>query len=356
MSRLTARDRAGLRSIFTPPVAATKWRLEQLACHDHLRYFAFGRHALVAALRVAGVSRRDVVLLPGFICREVLSVVHALAARVEYYPVNEKLELACDQSSLPVAKAIVAVDYFGFAQNLAPFTQYCARSGAVLIEDNAHGLFSRDGDGRVLGTRGDLGIFSLRKTLAAPNGAAVVVNNTAYAAVLAPQLPFSEVTPDATFRGKQRLRKLVRRFGVWPARTATSLARLIRRLRTGHAIPPSAPQSETQLPAGEAPHAILLEVMRNTDVEAEATRRCELYRLLPALLDPLRYPPVFPSLPEGTVPYGYPFLADDANAKSARTVLARHGLECLQWPALPDAIAATAPAHYRTVWMVSFLW
>ena len=167
---------------------------------------------------------------------------------------------------------------------------------------------------------------------------------------------FSEVTPDATFRGKQRLRKLVRRFGVWPARTATSLARLIRRLRTGHAIPPSAPQSETELPAGEAPHAILLEIMRNTDVTNEIMRRRELYRLLPALLDPLRYPPVFPSLPEGTAPYGYPFRADDANAKAARKVLARHGLECLQWPALPDAIAATAPAHYRSVWMVSFLW
>ena len=356
MSHFGAAEQACLRSVYAPPAAATSWRLEQLTGHDRLRYFAYGRHALVAALQMAGVSSGDAVLLPGFICREVLSATHALDARVEYYPVDASLSLACDPSALPAAKAIVAVDYFGFAQDLSPFSQYCARSGAVLIEDNAHGLFSRDGDGHALGTRGDLGVFSLRKSLATPNGAAVVVNNMAFAPMLAPQIPFDNTAPNATFAGKQRLRNLARRLGPWPARSATSLARLLRQLKTGHAIPPSAPESEMQLPSVGAPNAQLLDVMRHTDVDAEITRRRALYRLLPAVLDPLRYPPLFKSLPIGTVPYGYPFYADAARADAARKLLARHNLECLRWPALPDAISATAPAHYRQIWMVSFLW
>ncbi len=356
MSRFSRREQAALRSIYAPPVATTNWRLEQLAGHDRLRYFSFGRHALVAALQLAGVKNGDVVLLPEFICREVLSAIHALDARVEYYPVAANLGLACEPSALPAAKAIVAVDYFGFAQDLVPFTQYCARSGAVLIEDNAHGLFSRDNDGHALGTRGDLGIFSLRKTLAAPDGAAVVVNNASPAAALPSQIPFDDVTPDATFIAKRRLRKLARVLGSWPARTATALTRMARRLKTGHGIPPSAAESETQLPPVKAPGAILLDVMRNADVDAEIARRRELYHLLPSLLDPARYPPLFATLPSGTVPYGYPFVADAEHASQARGLLAKHGLECLHWPALPDAIAATAPAHYRSVWMVSFLW
>ena len=356
MSRFSRSEQAALCSVYAPPVAGANWRLEQLAGHDRLRYFAFGRHALVAALQMAGVKSGNAVLLPGFICREVLSAIHALDARVEYYPVDANLGLACDPSALPAAKAIIAVDYFGFAQDLAPFTQYCARSGAVLIEDNAHGLFSRDSDGRALGTRGDLGIFSLRKTLAAPNGAAVVINNASLAAALPSQIPFDDGTPDATFLGKRRLRKLVRLLGTWPARTATALLRMARWLKTGHTIPPSAAESETQLPPVKAPGAILLDVMRNTDVDAEIARRRELYRLLPSLLDPVRYPPLFAALPPGTVPYGYPFVADAEHAYEARKLLAQHGLECLHWPALPDAIATTAPAHYRTVWMVSFLW
>ncbi len=356
MSNPGSRDRSYLHSIYAPPVAHTGWRLEQLMGHERVRYFAYGRHALVAALCVAGTGRGDTVLLPAFICREVLSAIHARGARAVYYPVDESLALAGDPATLPAAKAIVAVDYFGFAQNLAPFAQYCTRTGAVLIEDNAHGLFSRDECGRALGTRGDLGVFSLRKTLPAPDGAALTVNNPAFAAALAPQLPFDAATPCATFCLKSSLRELARAIGPWPARAATSAARFARQLKTGHAIPPSLPQSEFELPAGVAPNRLLADVMARTDAAAESARRCALYRLLPTLLDPRRYPPVFPALPQGTVPYGYPFIATADAGLSASRALACHGLECFRWPALPDAIAPTAPAHYQSVWMVSFLW
>ncbi len=356
MSNLTAQDRQLLCSVYAPPSATTNWRLEQLAGHERIRYFAYGRHALAEALRVAGVRSGETVLLPAFICREVLSAIHACGASAVYYPVDQTLALAVDPATLPAAKAIVAVDYFGFAQNLAPFTQFCARTGAVLIEDNAHGLFSHDETGRALGTRGDLGIFSLRKTLATPDGAALTVNSPAFSEALAPQLPFDTTAPGATFRFKSSLRKLAQKFGPWPARAATAAARLARQLKTGHAIPPSLPQSEFELPAGAAPNRLLADVMAQTDVAAESARRCALYRLLPALLDPARYPPLFPTLPQGTVPYGYPFVANAAAGASASQTLARHGLECFQWPALPDAIAPSAPAHYQSVWMASFLW
>jgi hypothetical protein len=355
MTEFDGRKQDCLRSVYAPPTAASGWTLEKLLGHDRLRYFAYGRHALVAALRNCRVAPGDVVLLPAFICREVLSAVHTLDARAEYYPVDAGLRLACDPATLPMAKAIAAVDYFGFAQDLAPFREYATRSGATLIEDNAHGLFSCDSEGHMLGARGDLGIFSLRKTLVTPNGAALVVNGS-IDEPLAPQLPFSRVAPDASFQTKQRLRRLARRFGAWPARAATTLTRLARRLRTGHAIPPSLPQSETQLPAGEAPHELFLQSMHNTDVVAESARRRGLYQLMPGLLDPARYPPLFPSMPPGTVPYGYPFIANTNNIAAARRILARHGLECLHWPALPDAVAKNAPLHYRSVWMVSFLW
>lgn len=354
MNGLHPTDRDWFRSVYAPPVAASGWNLATLIGHERLRYFAYGRHALVAALRSSSVGRGDVVLLPGFICREVLSAIHAVNAGVAYYPVNTSLGLACDPADLPTAKAIIAVDYFGFAQDLDPFHAYCTRSGATLIEDNAHGLFSRDSSGRVLGTRGDLGVFSIRKTLAVPDGAALVFNRTGFA--IAPQLPFDTAAPDATFRFKRRLRRLARVFGSWPARRATALARLVRRLRTGHAIPPSSPQSETRLPLRAAPSAFLRDVMVNTDAAAECARRRQLYCLLPTLLDPARFPPVFACLPPGTVPYGYPFVADEDAGAAAGRLLASHGLECFRWPELPDALVAGAPAHYTSVWMASFLW
>ena len=199
MSNLTLQDRQLLASVYAPPADRSGWRLEQLAGDAPVRYFAYGRHALAAALQAAGTGAGDRVLLPAFICREVLSAVHAVGARPAYYAVDRALGLAEAAAALPPARAIVAVDYFGFAQDLTPFAAYCARSGAVLIEDNAHGLFSRDDAGRMLGTRGDLGLFSIRKTLAAPDGAALVFNKAGHAP---PQLPFDSAAPAATSPSK----------------------------------------------------------------------------------------------------------------------------------------------------------
>jgi hypothetical protein len=354
VSNLARQTRQQLQSVYAPPAASAGWRLELLVDGPPVRYFSYGRHALAAALHAAGIGAGDTVLLPAFICREVLSAVYARGARPAYYAVDRVLGLAEDAVALPPARAIIAVDYFGFAQDLAPFRQYCTRNGAVLIEDNAHGLFSRDEAGVPLGTRGDLGIFSIRKTLAAPDGAALVFNKAGYTP--SPQLAFDTAAPDATFRFKQRLRQLTRYTGPWPARGMTALARLARRWRTGHALPPSSPESEKQLPPRAAPSALLKNVMANTDVAAECARRRELYCLLPGLLDPARFPPLHAGLPAATVPYGYPFFADEESGAVAGRLLARHGLECFRWPALPDAIAPAAPAHYTSVWMVSFLW
>lgn len=354
MTAFDAAELRCLRSVYAPPAAASGWQLEQLVAPARVRYYAYGRHALLAALRAAGVGTGDVVLLPEFICREVLSAPAACGARVAWYAVDRALAPAGGLADAPAAKAVLAVDYFGFAQDLAPFRDYCARTGAMLIEDNAHGLFSRDAAGHALGTRGDLGVFSLRKTLAAPDGAALVASrdDIPLPAALAPD----PSPPARSHRVKRALRRLVPLCGTAPARSVTALTRTLRRLRTGHAVPPSSPRSETVMPAGMAPGRELATVMAHTDVAAECARRRDLYRLVATRLDPARFPPLFAALPANTVPYGYPFIADEAGGAAAAALLAPCGLECFRWPALPDAIAPCAPAHYRTIWMVSFLW
>ena len=353
----SARDRQLVRGVYRPPRRLTHWRVERLVGHDRVRYFSFGRHALAAALRIAGVTAGDTVLLPGFICREVLAALHAMEATPAYYPVGARMALDCDAGRLPPAKAVLAVDYFGFPQDLAPFTRYFARSGAVLIEDNAHGLFSRDAQGRALGGRGDLGIFSLRKTLPAPDGAALAVNNPKFASALAPQLAFDAAPAPFSFRVRDSIRPLVPLTGPWPARLATACVRLARRVSSGHGIPPSPPDAEQRMgPPGAAPCQALLDVMAHTDVTAECARRRELYQRLGEVLDPARYPPLFDALPGNVVPYGYPFIADAAAATDASRALARLGLDCLRWPELPGAVAPTAPVHYTSVWMASFMW
>lgn len=344
-----------IRFIYSPPRYSTNWSLEGLAPNKEIRYFSYGRYALLSGLAAIGIKKGDSILVPAFICRDLLASIHSIGAQPVFYPVNRKLQLAVPPTDLPSAKAVLAVNFFGFPQDLAPFEEYCSNSGAILIEDNAHGLFSQDEMGRFLGTRGDIGIFSLRKTISLPDGAALLLNRSDDNWTLAPQLPFSKAPPSKGFLIKKGLRRLVPFMGISLPRMLTTLGRLVRKLRTGHEIAPSPPDAERCLPGSAIPCQGLPGILAQVDPDREIQRRRETYQAVGAIILEGGGEPVFDDLPPGTAPYVFPFRATESALKRIKSLLADVGLECHPWPDLPDAVAPTAPEHYK-VWMVGFLW
>ncbi|MGE5418084.1 MAG: DegT/DnrJ/EryC1/StrS family aminotransferase [Acidobacteriota bacterium] len=350
------RQRELIKQVYCPPQTSQKWTMEELVGHPNILCFSLGRFALLEALKITGIEPGDIVLVPGFICRDLLASINMLGARPEFYPVMEDLTLACDLGSLPAAKAVIAVNYFGFPQYLRPFADYCETAGAVLIEDNAHGLFSRDESGQLLGTRGDIGIFSLRKTVSMPDGAAMVINNLRYESKPIVSTEIHNMGEPPSFRVKQALRKIVPAVGPAPLQWVTSVVRGVRKIRTGQELPAPDPNAEKTIPGSIEPCAKLHDYLESTDVGMEVSRRRELYLLVDKLLMDHDCRPVFKHLPDNTVPYLYPFYAKNDGISSIRKHLSKVGLDCFPWPELPDAIAPSAPEYYRQVWGVSFLW
>lgn len=342
-----------VREVYRRTASGAGWSLEQLA-RGEIRYYSFGRHALLAALRAIGAGSGDRVLVPAFICRDLLAAINAVGAEIAFYAVGKDLQLSDDEKQLPAAKAIIAVDYFGFPQALAPFKAYCQRTGAVLIEDNAHGLLSRDENGNALGARADYGIFSLRKTVPLPNGAALLSNDSTHS--LPAQIPFSSLPAPRSYRIKRLLAQTVPCSGILPLRMLTLLGRVLRKWRTGYEIAPSPPEAETAMPEDAAPCADLLPTLAQLEVAHEIELRRALYRMLEPLVLEAGGEAVFSSLGEHTVPYVFPFRAGSEKIGKIRARLAQIGLECHPWPDLPDAVIQDAPEYYKTVWMVSFIW
>lgn len=325
-------------SVYRPPRARRPWRLDGLLGHSRLRYFSLGRLALAEALRLAGARGKEV-LVPDLICAEVLEAVSAAGARSRFYPVSPDLS-ATGLDGLGAAAAAISVNYFGFPQDLAPFEAHGRRHGSVLIEDNAHGLFSRDSQGRLLGGRAALGIFSLRKSMPLPNGAALAVNAQGLLAQAGPQVPFQDAgSPRAL--GKTALRRLSPGLG---AANTLWLLRLVRPCRVAAVAAAPGPCRQIENPLTAA------------DPEAEVERRRGLYQLCAGLLSPVKVRPVFPELPAGVAPYAYPFRAGAEQAQEAESRLNRRGLFSLPWPELPREIAGRAPEHYRDLRLAHFLW
>lgn len=319
-----------------------------------VRYFSLGRYALESGLRLLASAPGAPVLVPSFICRDLLAAIVTAGGLPVFYAVNEKLEPAVSQENWPDAAAVLAVNYFGFPQALEPFYRYCQRTGARLIEDNAHGLLSRDTNGRFLGTRGELGIFSLRKTLPIPDGAALVVNNAALQQGMEPQLPFDGTRRNHAFETKQLLSRLPL-IGNTAVQLAVAGTRLWRQVRTGSAIPKPGNEIETHIPGAAPPHAGLPASMGHFDVELESRRRRSLYAEVDERLQKIGVRTVFPSLEPLTIPYGTPFFGDENLGARVNKAIRPLHLEAFRWPDLPAAVIDTAPMHYRNVWWVNFL-
>ena len=140
------------------PIAANP-RVPGIPPATIVRHFRLGRHALFAGLQLLGVGKGDVVLLPAFICRDLLASVQEAGGVPAFYPVRPSMA-PLELPAIPNVKVVLAVNFFGFPQSLQCFRDYCSEHGAALIEDNAHGYLGHDEEGRVLGTRGDIGVLS----------------------------------------------------------------------------------------------------------------------------------------------------------------------------------------------------
>ena len=320
-----------------------------------VRYYSLARHALVEALRLAGVREGGRVLLPEYLCRDLMAPLHLLGAVPCWYPVASDMTPAAASPDWPVAEVVLAVNYFGFPQDLAPFQAYAERTGAVIIEDNAHGYLSRDQAGQWLGCRTGLGVFSLRKTLRIPDGGALWFGAAYAARELPAQVAFDGIGVNPAQLTKARLRGLPV-VGEWAYRLSTGLARMLRKWRTGSNIPAADPASEQTLPAAANPWAGLLPALAECAVMAEIERRRMAYARCAAVGAQVGAMPVFAALPPHCVPYAYAFRGDAAALAGMRRHAVSNGFDLVSWPDLPTEIVGRAPAHYRNVFLVNFLW
>jgi hypothetical protein len=326
-------------TVYAPPRAKTSWRLCDLYAPAALRQYAYGRQALAEALRLVGAAGKTV-LLPGFVCREVLTAVFAAEARPAFYDVAPDLTPAEPPEHWPDAAAVIAVDYFGWPQNLSPFEKYSHRTGAVVIEDAAHALFSRDSAGRLLGTRASLGILSPRKSMPLPNGGSLLANSNVFAERLPPQCIFKSA-PGRRGTLKAAARPFLALAGAKAARSALEAWRSVSNIEDGHILPDIAPCPELNHPLIAA------------DPMIEVSRRRALWSYCGDIAAKAGTLPLFASLPDGVAPYAFAFRANNPTAASALTA---EGFSVFSWPALPKELGNAIPEHYQNVQLAHFLW
>jgi len=142
-----------------------------------------GRDALSAALSILNLGPDDKVLLPAYLCKEVLRPFLG-RARVEFYDVKPDLsvdpEIIKQKFAKSSIKIMLMINYFGFLQPYRKeLKELCTEKGVILIEDCAHSPLTVGS-----GETGDIAIYSFRKILPLPDGGGLRINMPEKAPVL----------------------------------------------------------------------------------------------------------------------------------------------------------------------------
>lgn len=150
-------------------------------------FYSSGRAALFHAIQSSGLPKRCKVLCPSFHCGVEVEAILRAGYHVEFY--NIKRDLHIDFEDLEhhtnkITKALIVIHYFGFPQNMDKVLAFCNKHNLMLFEDCAHALYSSYNN-KFLGDFGTFGVFSMRKTIALPNGGGIQCNSRTLPAPLA---------------------------------------------------------------------------------------------------------------------------------------------------------------------------
>jgi dTDP-4-amino-4,6-dideoxygalactose transaminase len=148
----------------------------QLRCACVIPFY-LGRVALWFLCQHWQLKPGDEVLMPAYNCGSEVDPFHAYGAKVVFYRVDKKAQIDYEdikKRCTPQTRIVYITHYFGWPQEVGPVYQWCKERNIYVVEDCALSLFSNSNEG-YLGTLADASIFSFKKFLPVPDGAALVL-------------------------------------------------------------------------------------------------------------------------------------------------------------------------------------
>lgn len=140
-------------------------------------FLSSGRDSLNCISKILDLSINYEILLPSYLCQEVLNPFKNIV-NIVFYKINEDLSINIEDIRTKLSKytkAILVIHYFGFPQDISILKNMQKNSSFVIIEDVVQSFLSEH-DENVFGQCGDISISSYRKWIPIPDGSLLTFN------------------------------------------------------------------------------------------------------------------------------------------------------------------------------------
>ncbi|MFC7213107.1 DegT/DnrJ/EryC1/StrS family aminotransferase [Saliphagus sp. GCM10025334] len=308
---------------------------------DEMAYYGSSKAALrdgLATLLAKDEEAATNVLLPAYLPDAVVEPIRELGLEPRHYAITESLapnrrdfESRIDGRTL----AVVSVNYFGFPQpEFDVIETLVDEYDCYHVEDNAHGPLSLD-RGRLLGTRGDVGVTSLWKLLAIPNGAALYLSDPNVSARFEPStlagVEGRVRQADLAFVCKSLATDALDRSGT----IRDAVTGFVATNRSTEEIPDPNQRYEA---SKRRLSRLSASVIAGSNPDEIRSRRRENYRAWTSLFaNRPDVDPLFETLPPGVCPQVFPVRTD--RPERLRRLLESHGVDGVHtWPRLSRSV------------------
>lgn len=262
-------------------------------------FLSSGRGALRLIAKGLKARKEDEVLLPAYLCKEVVKPLKDELLKARFYKVDRTLGVDIDDLGNKIGKktrALLFIHYFGFPEPRMHEIKALCEGKVLLIEDLVQSFLTRH-HGKILGSVGDATISSYRKWIPIPDGALLGINNTLFHVPLVKKKP-----PDKNLYVKNRLQGLELKGNCLKHPTFSKEA--FRKLF----ISADKLLDTTPVEMSDYSRKMLLKF----DFDAIVSKRRENFRyLLSRLVGFKSVNPLHRELPAGVCPLGFPILAED---------------------------------------------
>jgi dTDP-4-amino-4,6-dideoxygalactose transaminase len=262
-------------------------------------FLSSGRGALRLIAKGLKVRKEDEVLLPSYLCKEVVKPFKDELLKVKFYKVDETLSVDIDDLQNKIGektRALLFIHYFGFPQTAVYEIKALCEGKILLIEDLVQSFLTRY-QRKVLGSVGDVTISSYQKWIPIPDGALLGINNASFHVP-----PVKRILSDKNLYVKNRLQGLELKGNY--LKQPTFPKETFRKLFL------SAEKLVNTTPIGMSNHS--RRMLSKFDFEAIINkRRANFSYLLNCLTNFKSAKPLYRKLPKGVCPLGFPILAKD---------------------------------------------
>ncbi|MBH10732.1 MAG: hypothetical protein CMG74_10365 [Candidatus Marinimicrobia bacterium] len=307
-------------------------------------FFSLARYGLLSFIKQLEYNKKIKVLLPKFICRDILAPFNQLECEVYYYSLSENFQPEINSKQLVDIDIVLVVNYFGFPVN-DDIINYCKKANVIVIEDNAHGFLSKY-DGNWLGFRGDIGLFSFRKTLPLQDGAAYVVNNKKYKKYKNKSVKYNSLG----FNPNMKIKRIINKIPFFGIYLNYLIKNMIRYFKNDEIYE----DLENTIPHEPNPSKDIIK-LDFLAIDNEIKRRRKLYRQCDLIAKKYNITPLFDDLINQICPMGFPFINNQNSITPLKSFALKHGLEIIRWPDFPKSIKNQIPNHYKEIMLVNFL-